>query len=82
MTTEHTPTMSLKDAYLAMYYFVREYWERGGRRDGSVTLLLNALGPAPNGEREEAIRTDDPAFWHDWLAAVKRARAEGFPKEL
>jgi hypothetical protein len=80
MTTEQVPaTLSLKDGYVAMYYFVRAYWERGQRRDGSVTLLLNALGPAPDPEDPESVTTNDPAFWDDWLAAVKRAQAEEFP---
>lgn len=65
-----------------MYYFVKDYWERGGRRGGDVTLLLTALGPAPDLEHHDAVVTDDPAFWDDWLHAVKRARAEGFPKQL
>jgi len=32
-----------REGFLAMYYFVTAYWERGGRRDGSIALLRHAL---------------------------------------
>ncbi len=74
--------LTLRDAYVAMYYFVRAYWERGGRQDGSVTLFLNALGPTEDPEHHDVVQTTDPAFWEDWLAAVGRAMSNGLPKEL
>lgn len=74
--------LDLKTAYLAAYYFVTAYWERGGRRDGSVTLLLNALGPSDSDLHPKQLETNDPAFWNDWLAAVERARIQGVPTEL
>jgi hypothetical protein len=74
--------MSVREAYLAAYYFVRAYYERGGRRDGSVTLLLTALGPSPDPNDPDGFRTDDPASWDDWLAAVEKARREGIPESL
>jgi hypothetical protein len=80
--TAAAPLLSARDAYLAMYYFVREYWERGGRRDGNVTLLCNDLGPLEDPSDPGRVKTTDPAFWDDWLAAVKRARTEGFPAKL
>lgn len=75
-------TLTRRDAYLAMYYFVRTYWERGGKLDGSVTLLLNALGPMQNPQHDGEIWTTDPAFWDDWLSALGQARREGIPAEL
>lgn len=69
--------ITLKDAYLAMYYFVDAYWKRGGRGDGSVTLLRHAIGPAADPHDETALHTNDPASWSDWLAAVRVARANG-----
>ena len=74
--------ISVNDAYLAMYRFVDAYWERGGRGDGSVTLLRHALGPSADPHDQTAIQTSDPASWGDWLAAVKAAKAEGFPGNL
>jgi hypothetical protein len=81
LTQENEP-LTAKIAYLAMYYFVQAYWNRGERRDGSVTLLVNALGPSADPQNPEAIQTNDPAFWDDWLSAVKQARAKGIPVSL
>ena len=74
--------LSIRDAYLAMFYFVDAYWQRGGRRDGSVTLLCNDLGPMVDPDDENALMTTDPAFWTDWLAAVESARSRGLPSRL
>jgi hypothetical protein len=74
--------LTARDAYLAMYYFVRAYWERGGKRDGNVTLLLNAIGPFEDPKAPQQLMTTDPAFWDDWLAAVQEARTKGLPAEL
>ena len=74
--------LSLREAYIAMYYFVRAYWERGGKVDSSVTLLLSDLGPSTSSEDLDIVDTSDPAFWSDWLTAVRRALVEGFPKQL
>jgi hypothetical protein len=71
-----------RDAYLAMYYFVKSYWERGGKRDGSVTLLLHAIGPSQDPNAAQQLITTDPAFWDDWLAALESARTKGLPAEL
>ena len=62
------PALSLTDAYLAMYYFVREYWERGGRRDGSVTLLLTDLGPTADALHPEAARPGWVWVPHRWVS--------------
>jgi len=69
-----------RDAYLAMYYFVKAYWERGGRRDGSVTMLSHDLSPSEDVDPQK-LMTTDPAFWDDWLAAVEKAQTEGLPAE-
>jgi hypothetical protein len=71
--------LSLPEAYLAMYYFVEAYWERGGRADGILTMLVHDLGPLADPTSPDTLETTDPAFWSDWVAAVKRALAEGFP---
>jgi hypothetical protein len=77
-----TDQISVRDAYIAMYHFVDAYWERGGRRDGSVTLLRHALGPTVDPHDETALQTGDPASWSDWLAAVRTADIKGLPDEL
>jgi hypothetical protein len=74
--------LSIRDAYLAMFYFVDAYWQRGGRGDGSVTLLCHDLGPMADPDNESALITTDPAFWTDWLAAVELARSSGLPSRL
>jgi hypothetical protein len=71
-----------KEAYIAMYRFVDGYWQRGGRRDGSVTLLRHALGPTADPLEETALQTADPASWSDWLMAIAATRAQGLPDEL
>ncbi len=65
-----------------MYYFVSAYWERGGRRDGSVNLLMSDIGPSADPNDEAAIWSSDPAFWFDWLDAVKVAEERGMPDNL
>ena len=74
--------LSVRDSYLAMYYFITAYWERGGKVDGSVTLLTHALGPVADPQNRDGLQTADPAFWSDWLDAVGAARERGLPREL
>jgi hypothetical protein len=81
-SSDSSAPITPRDAYLAMYYFVRGYWERGGKRDGNVTLLLNAIGPFEDPMAPEKLMTTDPAFWDDWLTAVEQARTKGLPAEL
>jgi hypothetical protein len=75
-------TLGLGEAYLAMYHFVDAYWERGGRRDGSITLLRHAMGPSGMASEDGPVDTADPAFWNDWIKAIEKARNEGMPQEL
>jgi hypothetical protein len=74
--------ISVHDAYLALYYFINAYWERGKRREGSVTLLLTAVRPLERAESTGAVETNDSAMWGDWLDAVETARSQGYPEEL
>ena len=75
-------TLGIGEAYLAMYHFVDAYWERGGRHDGSLTLLRHAIGPSAMASKDGPVETADPAFWSDWIAAVDKARQQGVPQEL
>jgi hypothetical protein len=74
--------ISVRDAYLAMFYFIDAYWQRGGRADGSITLLRHALGPTTDPDSESSLLTADPASWSDWLSAVDLARSQGVPTAL
>jgi hypothetical protein len=62
-------TMTLEQAYAAMYYFLEEYYGRGhsdeiGGMLGGVSLLGDG-------------GTADPAVKSDWQRAVQRAMTEG-----
>ena len=74
--------LTSREAYLAMYYFVDSYWERGGKRDRSIMLLRKAMQPFRDQPDRATVVTDDPAFWTDWTAAVARAKREGLPEEM
>jgi len=65
-----------------MHYFLDAYWQRGGRADGSVTLLRHAPGPIRDPDNEDALLTTDPAFWDDWWAAIDKARSDSIPTTL
>ncbi len=86
MSYEKDPTrddlaggLSLTEAYLAMYYFVEAYFERGRRSDCGMVMLVSNLGPREAPNQPGVAITSDPAFWSDWIAAVQRARRDGFP---
>lgn len=56
--------LSYKDAFLAMTYFLEEYYSRIGSDDvGSLLGDLIIL--------EDGI-TADPAAWQDWIKCVKK----------
>ena len=74
--------ISVKDAYVAMFYFVDAYWETGKRKDGSVTQLSHDLGPTIDPQDDSALWTNDPAFWDDWLIAVRQSLEKGLPKDV
>ena len=63
-------------------YFVGAYWDRGGRREGSVTLLRHAMGPTAMSSKHGPVDTADPAFWSDGMKAVAKARSDGLPEAL
>ena len=71
--------LSVREGHLAMYYFVETYFARGGRRNDGLVMLVTNLRPSDDPADSDALQTDDPAFWSDWLAAVETARREGTP---
>jgi hypothetical protein len=81
-TSLRAEALGLGKAYLAMHYFIDGYWETGGGREGSVTLLRLALGRARWPMHLVQYKTADPAFWSDWMRAVEKARSEGVPGQL
>ena len=81
-SVEKEPCLAFTEDYLAMYYFIDAYWKRGGRRDGSVTLLRHALGPEARSEADASLQTADPAAWSDWIEAIQAARSRGLPDQL
>ena len=80
-SVEKEPCLAFTEAYLAMYYFIDAYWKRGGRRDGSVTLLRHALGPEARSEADASLQTADPAAWSDWIEAIQAARSRSLPDQ-
>lgn len=60
-------TLTVKEAYLAMYAFLNELWKRTGSDD--LAGFLGGMSFLESGH------TADAAAWDDWLDAVKSARA-------
>lgn len=54
-----TNGISIRDAYIAMYYFIDAYWKRGGQDDGSITLLRHSLGPSADPYDASVLQTSD-----------------------
>ncbi len=71
-------TITVEQAYRAMFVFVRSYYERKNKPDELAGLLsdlqlLSHLFNDPRRERNEAgaLNTADPTSWEDWLEAVE-----------
>ncbi len=54
-----------KQAYLAMFAFLEEHWNR--TKSDDLAVLLGSMSLLRDGE------TADPAIWNDWITAVKKA---------
>jgi hypothetical protein len=76
-----TDKITIRDAYIAMYRFIDAYFQRGGRTQGNLILLVHDLGPSPAPNDETALWTADPAFWFDWLDAVRATIDHGLTLE-
>jgi hypothetical protein len=63
-----------KQAFVAMFRFLDDWWERNGRPD-EVGTLLGSLNPDLASDGGPA----DPAMWTEWLTAV-RAVQDGPPE--
>ena len=73
--------LSPREAYLAMYYFVDTYFQRGRNRDTGLVMLMSNLRPKVDPTDEAALWTDDPGLWSEWLAAVDKALEVGVPAD-
>jgi hypothetical protein len=62
--------LTVDQAYLAAYQFIRQFYERDGRKPESMFLLLSWM------ELEHPRMSSDPAQWDDWLKSVEAALAQ------
>ena len=60
--------LNSEQAYLAMFEFIREYWERVSR-PAEIGDLLGRMRYTPG------TGTADPEMWKRWLAAVEKVQA-------
>ena len=63
-----TPTLTVEQAYEATYRFVDQYYER--ERIVPFMLMLTAMRPTT-----DSVRTNDPAWWSDWVHCVDETLA-------
>jgi hypothetical protein len=66
-----TPSLTPEQGYEAAYRFVAQYYER--ERIVPFMLMLTAMRPTA-----DAVRTNDPASWSDWIHCVDQT-LEGNP---
>ena len=55
-----TRTITVEQAFRAVYELVYIYWETGGKAEDEIAAFGSAVG-------------DDPALEDDWLLAVEKA---------
>jgi len=68
LKTEKMGPLDSEQAYLAMFGFIREYWERVSR-PAEIGDLLDRMHYTPS------AGTADPEMWKRWLAAVEKVQA-------
>lgn len=61
-------TLTMRDAYAAMFVFLEELYRRTESDD--LGALLGGMSLLEDGE------TADPACWADWQAAVRKAKTQ------
>jgi len=69
LTAEMMQPLSSEQAYLAMFEFIREYWERVSR-PAEIGDLLGRMRYTPG------AGTADPEMWERWLASVKKVQPD------
>jgi len=65
-------TISIGEAYKAMFEFVDAYWRRGGQTDDQIASMLGSM---QYGDKNGPSRTIDPSQWSDWLDAIKKVQS-------
>ena len=63
--------LSIREAYECMFHFLDSYWERGGKLDDQIAILLGGMPLRPDG------LSADPAMMSDWLDAVRAVTGKG-----
>jgi hypothetical protein len=63
--------LTVDQAYLAAYEFIRQFYERDSRKPESMFHLLSWM------RLEQPRMSSDPAQWDDWLASVGSAISGG-----
>jgi len=65
------PMLTVDQGYLAAYYFIRQFYERDGRKPESMFSLLSWM------ELDGPRLSSDPAQWFDWMNSVSHALERG-----
>jgi hypothetical protein len=68
LTAEMMQPLNSEQAYLAMFEFIKEYWERVSH-PAEIGDLLGRMRYTPG------AGTADPEMWKRWLAAVEKVQA-------
>ncbi|MBI2262341.1 MAG: hypothetical protein HYU62_11855 [Caulobacterales bacterium] len=63
--------LSIREAYDCMFHFLNSYWERGGKSDDQIAILLGGMPLLA--DRASA----DPAMMSDWLDSVRAVTGKG-----
>lgn len=72
----------MKQAYKAMFVFVKNYYNRKGQPDelgvllGDIQLVSYLLNDPEIEGDEISLYTADPASWGDWIKAVETVLQE------
>jgi hypothetical protein len=68
LKTEKMEPLDPEQAYLAMFEFIKEYWERVSR-PAEIGDLLGRMKYAPG------VGTADPKMWKRWLTAIEKVQS-------
>ena len=69
---DERPRLSVREAFDAVRYFLKAYWERGLRSSDDIRLLLSAMDCSMTRDGGPI----DEAQWSDWLEAVAKVEAD------
>jgi hypothetical protein len=69
---DEADTITLREGYDAMRFFLERVWRRLGKTDEEIALMLGALKWADGAPV-------DRTMWEDWLVAAQVARSGPMP---